>query len=294
MKKSEISFDSIPGSAISETVLKICLKCAFDFFTKQLKASPRTAYTELRKHVPEEADFKGAATARPHFFDDNDLTHCPYCNASKRWFGEFRARRIDAHPSFEKERKKLWSALKKEPDRFTIWNPERTQMQVFSEWLERMKKNIDFANDRWLLEVAVSLIKRHAPSNNWDEILRGGVRRVQLSRQAEESWHYENGWIYISPSLYGDILMVQHLLSRSHMHGGLTFEGRLTLQELMKRLRRIGYFEARNIKTSEPFEAFEQAIAGLVDSGPSAVYYAVDRGVYLEKLKSIYDKKREK
>ena len=62
MKKSEISFDSIPGSAVSETILKICLKCAFDFFTKQLKASPRTAYTELRKHVPEEADFTGAAT----------------------------------------------------------------------------------------------------------------------------------------------------------------------------------------------------------------------------------------
>jgi hypothetical protein len=294
MKKSEISFDSIPGSAVSETTLKICLKCAFDFFLKQLKASPRTAYTELRKHVPEEADFTGAATARPHFFDDTGLSHCPYCNASKRWFAEFRARRIDAHPSFEKNRKKLWAALKKEPDRFTIWNPERTQMQIFSEWLERVKKDIDFANDRWLLEVAVSLVKRHAPSNDWDEILRGGVRRVQLSRQVEDSWRFENGWIYVSPSLYGDILMVQHLLSRSHLHGGLTFEGRLTLQELMKRLRRIGYFEAKGIEGSEPFEAFEQAIVGIVDSGPSAVYYAVDRSDYLEKLKSVYDKKRDK
>jgi hypothetical protein len=294
MKKSEISFDSIPSSAVSETSLKICLKCAFDFFTKQLKASPRTAYTELRKHVPEEADFTGAATARPHFFDEDGLSHCPFCNASKRWFAEFRARRIDAHPSFEKERKRLWAALKKEPDRYTIWNPDRTQMQIFSEWLERVKKDIDFANDRWLLEVAVSLIKRHAPSNNWDEILRGGVRRVQLSRQVEDGWRYEDGWIYITPSIYGDILMVQHLLSRSHLHGGLTFEGRLTLQELMKRLRRIGYFEAKRIETGEPFEAFEQAIAGIVDSGPSAVYYAVDRNDYLQKLKSVYDKKRDK
>jgi hypothetical protein len=120
------------------------------------------------------------------------------------------------------------------------------------------------------------------------------VRRVQLSRQIEESWRYENGWIYITPSLYGDILMVQHLLSRSHMHGGLTFEGRLTLQELMKRLRRIGYFEAKGINASDPFEAFEQAIAGIVDSGPAAVYYAVDRSDYLEKLKSVYYKKRDK
>lgn len=294
MKKSEVSFNSIPGSAVSETTLKICLKCAFDFFTKQLKASPRTAYTELRKHVPEEVDFTGAATARPHFFDEDGVSHCPYCNASKRWFAEFHARRIDAHPSFEKERKKLWAALKKEPDRFTIWNPERAQMQIFSEWLERVKKNIDFANDRWLLEVAVSLVKRHAPSNDWDEILRSGVRRVQLSRQVEDSWRFENGWIYVSPSLYGDILIVQHLLSRSHLHGGLSFEGRLTLQELMKRLRRIGYFEAKGIEAGEPFEAFEQAIAAIVDSGPSAVYYAVDRSDYLEKLKSVYDKKRDK
>ena len=294
MKKSEISFDSIPGSAISETTLKICLKCAFDFFTKQLKLAPRTAYTELRKHVPEESDFTGSSTARPHFFDEEGFSHCPYCNGSKRWFADFRARRIDAHPSFEKERKKLWAALKKEPDRFTIWNPERTQMQIFSEWLERMKKNIDFANDRWLLEVAVSLVKRFAPANNWDDILKSGVRRVQLSRQVEDSWRFENGWIYVAPALYGDILMVQHLLSRSHLHGGLTFEGRLTLQELMKRLRRIGYFEAKKIEGGDPFEAFELAIVGIVDSGPSAVYYAVDRSDYLEKLKSVYEKKRDK
>src|SRR5215216_1665117 len=101
MKKSEISFDAIPASAVSETRLKICLKCAFDLFTKQLKLSPRTTYIELKKHVPEEADFTGASTTRPQFLDDAD--HCPYCNASKRWFAEFRAVRIDSHPSFEKE-----------------------------------------------------------------------------------------------------------------------------------------------------------------------------------------------
>src|SRR5205085_11782808 len=50
MKKSEISFDVIPASAVSETRLSICLKCAFDFFTKQLQLAPRTAYSELRKH----------------------------------------------------------------------------------------------------------------------------------------------------------------------------------------------------------------------------------------------------
>jgi len=290
MKKPEISFDSLPSSAISETTLKICLKCAFDLFTKQLKLSPRTAYTELKKHVPEETDFAGASTSRPHFLEDTD--HCPFCNGTKRWFAQFRAIRIDAHPRFEKERKKLWAALKKEPDAFALWSHDRTPMQIFSDWLDRLKRSVDFESDHWLLDAAVVYIKRVEPSNQWDDVLAEGVRRVQVSRQLDGSWHYENGWLYVTPALYGDVLMVQHLLSRAHLHGGLTFEGRLTLQEFMKRLRRIGYFESRGIQAGDPFETFEQAIAAIVDSGPDAVYYAVDRRNYLEKLKAIYDKKK--
>jgi len=294
MKKPEISFESIPNSAVSKTNLRICLKCAFDVFTKQLKLTSRTAYSELKKHVPEEPDITGAATSRPHFFDEPGLDHCPYCNGAKRWFADFQAIRIDAHSSFEKERKKLWTALKKEPERFALWSPKRTQMQIFSEWLDRLNRTLSFESDGWLLDAAISQIKRSAPSNDWDRVLSSGVRRVQLSRQVEGSWNYENGWIYVSPELYGDVIMVQHLISRSHQHGGRTFEGRLTFQELIRRLRRIGYFEAKGISSNDPFEEFEQAIGKLVDSGPSAVYYAVDRKGYLEKLKSVYEKKREK
>ncbi|HKP13873.1 MAG TPA: hypothetical protein VJZ91_17255, partial [Blastocatellia bacterium] len=127
-----------------------------------------------------------------------------------------------------------------------------------------------------------------------EEVLKSGVQRVQLSRQTEGEWHYENRWLYVAPALYGDVLMIQHLLSRSQLHGGLTFEGRLTLQEFMKRLRRIGYFEARQIQGDDAYEDFELAIQRIVDSGPSAVYYAVDRGDYLEKLKTVYEKKRDK
>ena len=294
MKKSEISFDSIPAAATSVSNLTICLKCAFDFFTKQLKLTPRTAYSELKKHVPEEADFTGAATSRPHFFEEAGPAKCPYCQGAKRWFAQFRAVRIDAHPSFEKERKRLWTALKKSPDSFTIWSHERTQMQIFSEWLERVKRPLDLDGEVWLMEIAVEQAKRSHPGTDWAEILSSGLRRVQLSRQFDKDLNYENGWLYVSPSIYGDILLVQHLVSRSHLHGGRTFEGRLTLQELMSRLRRINYLEAKGIEASETYEAFEQAVASLVASGPTAVYYAVDRRDYLKQLKSIYEKKRDK
>jgi len=256
MKKAEITFDSIPRSAISNTTLKICLKCAFDVFTKQLKLTPRTAYSELKKHIPEEVDITGAATSRPHFFEKPGVDHCPYCNGSKRWFAEFHAIRIDAHSSFEKERKKLWTALKKQPDRYALWSPKRTQMQIFSEWLERLNRSLNFEEDHWLHEVAISHIKRSAPSNDWDKVLSSGVRRVQLSRQVEDAWRYEDGWLYVSPALYGDVIMVQHVISRSHQHGGRTFEGRLTFQELIRRLRRIGYFEAKGIDPNDPYEEF--------------------------------------
>ncbi|MCI0490513.1 MAG: hypothetical protein L0229_28295 [Blastocatellia bacterium] len=294
MKKPDLNFDSLPRPALTVTTLDICLKCAFDFFTKQLGLAARTAYSELKKHVPEEADFTGAATSRPHFFCEKGQTRCPYCNGSSRWFAQFRATRIEAHPSFEKERKKLWTALKKDSDNFAIWHSDLTGMQIFSEWLERLKRGLDFQDDGWMIYVALECVKRFAPSFGLEEALESQVRRVQSSRQIEDDWSYEKGRLYVSPALYGDILLVQHLLSRSHQHGGRTFKGRLTLQELMGLLRRMGYFEARGIEPDGPYEAFEQSIAAMVAKGPDAVYYAVDRSDYLKRLKTIYEKKREK
>ncbi|MGH9762258.1 MAG: hypothetical protein ACREDR_41435, partial [Blastocatellia bacterium] len=271
MKTADVDFDTIPGSTVHKTALTICLKCAFDFFTKQLGLSPRTAYSELKKHVPEEADFSGAATARPHFFETEGLGHCPYCNGSKRGFARFYSFRVDAHPSFEKARKKLWSALKKQPERFTLFSPDRTQMQIFSEWLERLKSRTNVEADDWLLSIAFEQLRRAYPAEDWNEILKT-VTRIQVSHRMENDWKPDGTVIYVSAALYGDMLLVQHLLSRSQHHGGHTFEGRLTLPELITRLRRLGYLEANQIETRDPQQAFEEAVSKVVASGPSAVY----------------------
>jgi hypothetical protein len=284
----------IPRSLVYEVSLTVCLKCAFDFFAKQLKLAPRTAYSELKKHVPEESDFTGAATSRPHFFEGPDRDRCPYCNAAKRWFGRFNALRIDSHPSIEKERKKLWSALKKDPDRFALWTREKTPLEIFSEWLDRLKRRSNLEGDEWLMPAALEAVQRNHPSADLDGAIQAGVNRVQISRQLGSPWSYAKGWLHVSPEAYGDMLLVQYLISRSHLHGGRTFEGRLTLKELITRLRRIGYFESSAIQFSDLYQALEQSVDKLVASGPTAVYYAVDRGEYLKQLRAVYDKKREK
>lgn len=163
-------------------------------------------------------------------------------------------------------------------------------MQLFSEWLERLQQRVDFTDKGWLLAVAVETVKREPPVPDWQEVEACGIRRVQLLRNLDTDWRVAGARLYVSPRLYGNILMVQHLLSRAQQHGGQTFEGRLTLAEFTNRLRRVGYLETLGITTPQPFEIFEQAIAALVASGPTAVYYAIDRRQYLERLQQLYRK----
>jgi len=293
-KMGEISFETMPQSLVVHQTLTLCLKCAFDFFGKQLKLAPRTAYSELKKHVPEETDFTGASTSRPHFFEGSGVERCPYCNASKRWFARFKASRIEQHSSTERARKSLWSTLKTDPDRFALWTHRMKPADIFSEWLERLKRGSNLEAEDWLIWVAVKAVQRNHPSTELDQATRPGVQRVQLSRELESDWKYADGWLYVGPETYGDILLIQYLISRSQLHGGRTLEGRLTLQELMIRLKRLGYFQAKGIEFTDQYQMLEQSVDKLVASGPTAVYYAVDRGDYLKQLKTVYDKKREK
>jgi hypothetical protein len=83
--------------------------------------------------------------------------------------------------------------------------------------------------------------------------------------------------------------MVQYLVSRSHAHGGRTLEGRLTLTELIRRMRYGGYLHAKEISAGDQFEILDQLVDKL--SGGSArvkLYHIVDRRDFLEKVKSVY------
>ena len=82
--------------------------------------------------------------------------------------------------------------------------------------------------------------------------------------------------------------MVQYLVSRSHEHGGRTLAGRLTLMELIRRMRRGGYLESHNISDTDQFEIFEKLVDEVAGSGNVKLYFVVDRREFLDKIKSVY------
>jgi hypothetical protein len=143
-------------------------------------------------------------------------------------------------------------------------------------------------NDDWLLESSRAYLARWAPKTDWAEVFTG-LRAVRRSQRLTEGWAKEGGRLFVTPVVYSEVLMVQYLVSRSHVHGGRTFEGRLTLQELIRRLRYGGYLEAQGISPGDQFEILEQLIDKL--SGGSTrvkLYYIVDRRDFLEKVKAVY------
>ena len=115
------------------------------------------------------------------------------------------------------------------------------------------------------------------------------MRAVRRSQRLTAGWEREGARLFLAPLVYSEALLVQYLLSRSHAHGGRTLEGRLTLPELIRRLRYGGYLAAKEISAGDQFEILEQVIDKL--SGGSAkvkLYHIVDRRDFLEKVKSVY------
>ena len=82
-----------------------------------------------------------------------------------------------------------------------------------------------------------------------------------------DGWQREGARLFLAPPLYNECLLVQYLVSRSHEHGGRTLEGRLTLHELIRRLRNSGYLAAHSISATDQFEIFEKLLEELAGSG---------------------------
>ena len=287
-KRRELDWDAFPPGTVTEYTKLLCLACIFDLFTEQLKLGPRTAATEIKRYTPTIAELTAHESARPFFSSDERHPRCPYCDSTKRWHARLDTFRIEGGKATDAARRALVKSLPKSEEQFQIIEVKSTARAVFFEWLDALGRELDFDDDAWLIDATRAYLERHEPKTDWAETFEG-VRAVRRSQRLEEGWERDGARLFLAPALYNDVLLVQYLVSRSHRHGGRTFEGRLTLVELVRRMRYSGHLEAQGITERDQFEVLEKLVEQLTGgTRPVKLYYLIDRRDLLEKVKTVY------
>lgn len=273
-KKRELDLSDFPPGTVTEYTTLVCLACIFDIFTGQLGLAPRTAFSEVKRHSPTPAELTSRAATRPYFDSEEKNPHCPYCGSAKRWLARFDTFCIEGGRSTDKPRRALLKKLPKAGDQFLVIEKKSDSRAVLFEWLDTMRGNLDLEQEVWLNEATRMYLQRREPQTNWNEAL-ARLRSVRRSSRLTSGWESDGSRLFLSPALYSEAILIQYLISRSHAHGGLTLEGRLTLMELVRRLRYSGYLDQIGITEREPGEVFEKLIDHLAarqewsnESGP--------------------------
>ncbi len=287
MKSFALDFSEFPPGTITEYSTLVCLACIFDIFTKQIGLAPRSAYSEIKRYSPTIEELTSRKAVRPFFDSEEKHPRCPYCDAAKRWHARLDTHCIEGGKTTDAPRRKLVKSIEKKSDQFAVTEVKSDRRQAFFDWLDTLRISIDLSDPDWLIAATKALLERKEPKQKWDELF-AGVRAVRPSSRLEEGWEREGTRLFLSPALYNESLLVQYLVSRSHEHGGRTLAGRLTLTELIRRMRKGGYLSAHNISQGDQFEIFEKLIDEVAGSGNLKVYYVVDRREFLDKVKSVY------
>jgi hypothetical protein len=283
----ELDFSEFPPGTITEYTTLVCLACIFDIFTKQIGLAPRSAYSEIKRYSPTVEELTSRKAVRPFFDSDEKHPRCPYCNAAKRWHARLDTYAIEGGKTTDAPRRKLVKTIEKKKDQFSVIEQKSDRRGAFFDWLDTLRITLDLNEPAWLLEAARAYLERKAPKEKWTELFEG-LRTVRPSSRLEEGWEREGTRLFLAPSLYNESLLVQYLVSRSHEHGGRTLEGRLTLMELIRRMRKGGYLAAHNISETDQFEIFEKLLDEVGGSGALKLYYLVDRRDFVDKVKSVY------
>jgi hypothetical protein len=287
-KKRELDWSDFPPCTLTEHTRLLCLACIFDIFTAQLGLAPRTAYSEIKRHAPGVAELTGRDCVRPYFQSEEKNPRCPYCDSAKRWHARLTTYRIEGGKATDAARRALTKSLPKSEDQFQLIETKSNRRALFFEWLDTLGRAQDFESDSWLIAVTRAFLERLEPKTDWAEVFEG-VRAVRRSQRLEEGWERDGSRLFLAPALYNDALLVQYLVSRSHQHGGRTFEGRLTLVELVRRMRYSGHLDAQGITERDQFEVLEKLVEHLTGGeGTVKLYYIVDRRDFLEKLKTVH------
>ena len=263
--KRELDLKDFPPGTITEYTTLLCLACIFDIFTKQLGLAPRTAFSEVKRHTPTIEELTSRSAMRPYFDSEEKHPHCPYCGSAKRWLARFDTFCIEGSKTTDAPRRALIKKLPKADDQFLIIEKKSDSRAVFFEWLDTLGGNLDLSDANWLVDATRMYLERREPKTDWDEPFEG-LRAVRRSSRLSEGWERDGARLFLAPNLYSEALLIQYLVSRSHAHGGVTLEGRLTLIELIRRLRYSGYLDQIGVTEREPGEVFEKLIDHLAST----------------------------
>jgi hypothetical protein len=287
-QKKELDFSAFPPGTTTEYTKLLCLACIFDLFTAQMGLAPRTAYSEIKRYSPTIAELTALQPTRPFFDSEEKHPRCPYCDSAKRWHARLDTYRIEGGKATDAQRRALTKALPKTDEQFQILEIKSDRRTTFFEWLDALGSRLDFESDGWLIEATRAFLERVEPKTEWAEVFEN-LRAVRRSHRLEEGWERDGSRLFLAPAIYNDALLIQYLVSRKHQHGGRTLEGRLTLLELVRRLRYSGHLGAQGITEGDQFEVLEKLIEYL-SGGEGAVklHYIVDRRDFLEKVKTVY------
>src|SRR5438128_69499 len=196
---------------------------------------------------------------RPYFDTEEKSPHCPYCGSAKRWLARFDTYCIEGGKTTDAARRALIKKLPKTDDQFLVLEKKSDSRAVFFEWLDTLGLNLDLNDESWLIDATRRYLERRDPKTNWDEVF-AEVRVVRRSSRITEGWERDGARLFLAPSLYSEAVLIQYLVSRSQTHGGLTLEGRITLMDLIRRLRYSGYLERVGITEQDLGEVFERVV----------------------------------
>jgi hypothetical protein len=290
--KDVLDFGDFPAGSVTRHEVTLCLSCIFKLFTQQLGLAPRTAYNEIRRYAPTVEELTAREPQRPFFKPSAEKNpRCPYCDAAKRWHASLRVHRVEGGKASDAARRALLKRLPTKEEQFQVHEERKTARQVFFEWLERLGQTLDFETDAaWMPAAAREYLQRREPKADWAAAF-DGVRQVRRSQRLEEGWERDGSRLFLAPALYNDVLLVQYLVSRSHRHGGRTFEGRLTLPDLVGRMLRSGHLHAQGITDRDRFDVLEQLVEHLAGGDePAKLHFIIDRRDLLDTAKEVANK----
>lgn len=287
MKPFDLDFTAFPPGTVTEYTTLVCLACIFDIFTRQIGLAPRSAYSEIKRYTPTVQELTSPHAVRPFFDSAEKHPRCPYCNAAKRWHARLDTYCIEGTKTTDTPRRALLKKLEKKADQFTVLELKSDRRSTFFEWLDTLRLRLELDDDSWLTDVTRAFLERQEPKTDWPSVFEG-LRTIRPSARLKEGWEKDGARLFLSPPLYNESLLVQYLVSRSHEHGGRTLEGRLTLLELIRRMRKGGYLRAHAIDATDQFEILEQLLDEVAGSGKIKLYFVVDRREFLDRVKTVY------